>query len=486
MRNFDIRKQADLRVLHGFPLARREGSPTRPKPLAHALRGLLLLSGRICEGLVILFTGLAAPLVAGGEEPVPLALLAVVLAVTHGWAVSGIYEVEVTYGDRRRLAIAVAVILVVLPLSAWATARLGGWVLPPLLPWTGLAVVGILVVRPVIGWVLRRLSRWGQVTRRVLVVGDRDRALEALSLIAGDQSRWAFPVGVCLDRDAPAKPILGGFISGLADVERVVREEAVDDVIVAVPWKETSRLAECLAILKPLTIDVHLFPETPEPFMDGRGLSVLAGVPMARIETRPLSGGRAIAKEIEDRLLGALLLLLISPLIALVAVLIRLDSPGPVFFRQSRYGYDNQPFTCLKFRSMVVRPEEDLVRQATRDDPRVTRVGKFLRSTSLDELPQLINVVGGTMSLVGPRPHAVSHHHQYAQVVDDYRCRHRMKPGITGWAQVNGYRGETATLDLMSQRVVCDLWYIDHWSLWLDLVILMKTPGACLGRRNAY
>ena len=320
----------------------------------------------------------------------------------------------------------------------------------------------------------------------MLVIGDRARAVEALSLIAGDERRWAFPVGICLDRNAPSKAQFGGFIAGLDEAERLVRDEEVDDVIVAVPWTDTERLGQCLSVLKPLTVDVHLFPEAPEPFIDGNGLSVLGGVPMARIATRPLSGWRAFLKAAEDRIIGSILLLLLAPLFALVAIAIKLDSPGPVFFRQSRYGYDNLPFICLKFRSMINRPEELQVRQATRDDPRVTRVGRFLRRTSLDELPQLINVVNGTMSLVGPRPHAVSHHHHYAKVVDDYRCRHRMKPGITGWAQINGYRGETATVELMRKRVVHDLWYIDHWNIWLDLAVLARTPRACLKATNAY
>jgi len=334
--------------------------------------------------------------------------------------------------------------------------------------------------------VLARLARLTQTARRVLVIGDRARALEALSLIAGDERRWAFPVGICLDHDAPSKAQFGGFVAGLEEVERMVRDEGVDDVILAVPWTDTQRLSQCLEVLRPLTVDVHLFPETPEPFMDGTGLSVLGGVPMARIATRPLSGWRAFAKAAEDRILGLLLLLLLAPLMVVIAIAIKLDSPGPVLFRQSRYGYDNRPFTCYKFRSMVTRPEELQVRQATRDDPRVTRVGRFLRRTSLDELPQLLNVVGGTMSLVGPRPHAVSHHHHYARLVDNYRSRHRMKPGITGWAQINGYRGETATLDLMRKRVMHDLWYIDHWSIALDLLILARTPLACLKATNAY
>jgi putative colanic acid biosysnthesis UDP-glucose lipid carrier transferase len=294
---------------------------------------------------------------------------------------------------------------------------------------------------------------------------------------------------VLVDKGGSSRGQLGGFIGALADAEDVVRREAVDDVIVAVPWSQPERLAACLDVFKPLTVDVHLFPDDATPFVVG-GTDLVAGVPLARLRNRPLVGVAAALKAMEDRLLGAILLVLAAPVLLAVAVAIKLDSPGPVLFRQKRCGYDNQPFTCLKFRSMRARPkdapEEEIVTQATREDARITRVGRFIRRTSLDELPQLFNVVGGSMSLVGPRPHALSHHDTYSQLVDDYRCRHRMKPGITGWAQVNGYRGETATVDLMRKRVLHDLWYIDHWSLGLDLAILARTPLACLKGTNAY
>lgn len=487
MRLFDIDRQPSVRTWPDLLNVRRgEGGTNRPRPVAHALRAVLLTAGRLIEAVTIAAAGLAAPLLAGGAAPHPLAVAGVALLAAHGLAAAGLYDGEAGYGRRRAVLGSALLTFVMVPPAALMAAWLGGEAAPPLIPWALLAALGVAAARPAFSLALARMARLSQTARRVLVIGDRARALEALSLIAGDERRWAFPVGICLDRDAPPKPQFGGFISGLDDAERMVRDQGVDDVIVAVPWTDTARLTQCLAVLRPLTVDVHLFPETPAPFMDGNGLSVLGGVPMARVATRPLSGWRAVAKTTEDRVLGVVLLALVSPLMALVALAIKLDSPGPVFFRQSRYGYDNQPFTCFKFRSMVQRPEELQVRQATRDDPRVTRVGRFLRRTSLDELPQLINVVNGTMSLVGPRPHAVSHHHHYARLVDDYRCRHRMKPGITGWAQINGYRGETATVELMRKRVIHDLWYIDHWGIGLDLMILARTPLACLKATNAY
>lgn len=448
------------------------------------LRGQALAGGRLLEAALVAAAGWSVPLVMGGPPPAPLVLLVVALANGHTLAAAGLYRDEAAYGRMPALVLAVLLTLATVPLvavlAAWGDAADNA------LAWGGLAAAWVGLLRPPFGLLLIRLARRSQGARRVLVIGERERALDALSLIAGDERRWAFPVGVCLDREAPSRPVLGGFIAGLDDAERMVREQGVDDVILALPWSDSGRLARCLDVLRPLMVNVHLFPEAPEPFLDGRGLSMLAGVPMPTLGSRPLAGWRALVKEAEDRLLGAVLLLLAAPLMAVIALAIKLDSPGPVFFRQSRYGYDNQPFDCFKFRSMFVRPPETELRQASRDDPRITRVGRLLRRSSLDELAQLINVVNGSMSLVGPRPHAVSHHHHYARLVDDYRCRHRMKPGITGWAQVNGYRGETATVELMRKRVIHDLWYIDHWSPWLDLLILARTPLACLRATNAY
>jgi putative colanic acid biosynthesis UDP-glucose lipid carrier transferase len=201
----------------------------------------------------------------------------------------------------------------------------------------------------------------------------------------------------------------------------------------------------------------------------------------------PMVGTRRLVKDIEDKLLASLGLLLVSPLLLAVALAIKLDSPGPVFFRQWRTGWDGKTFRIWKFRSMRVETAEadGPVHQAKRDDPRVTRVGRMLRRTSLDELPQLFNVLAGEMSLVGPRPHAIGHNVEYSQQIRAYLARHRVKPGITGLAQVRGLRGETEDLTLMSRRVRADIEYINRWSIWLDFSILVRTLFALTGR-NAY
>jgi putative colanic acid biosynthesis UDP-glucose lipid carrier transferase len=471
MRHLDVDQPQGYRawphVLRPGPTAGRGDSPAL---LAHSLRDGMMAAGRVLEAVAVAAAGWLS-----GAAPQPAVAAVAGLLAVQLLQLAGAYDDERSYGGRR-LVLAAAVLAPVAVLAA--TQGLGPW-----LPAAALAAVAArLAWAPVLGLAARR----SRAARRVLVVGDRGRALDVLCLLVAEGRRWAVPVGVLVDREPPPRPLLGGFIAGIDEIERVVGDEAVDDVVVALPWSDTPRLAQCLDRLRPLTVDVHLFPEDAAPYAGGAGVSLLAGVPMARVAARPLAGWRSVAKAAEDRLLGLLALLAASPVMLAVAVAIKLDSPGPVLFRQQRYGYDNKPFTCFKFRSMQVRPEEAEVRQASRDDPRITRIGRFIRRTSLDELPQLFNVVAGSMSLVGPRPHAVSHHHHYARLVDDYRCRHRMKPGITGWAQVNGYRGETSTVELMRKRVLHDLWYIDHWSVALDLKILAMTPIACLRGTNAY
>jgi putative colanic acid biosynthesis UDP-glucose lipid carrier transferase len=215
----------------------------------------------------------------------------------------------------------------------------------------------------------------------------------------------------------------------------------------------------------------------------------IAGVPLLNIFERPMSGWSHVAKAVEDRLLAALLLILGSPVMLLIALAVGLDSPGGVLFRQKRYGFNNEVIEVIKFRTMRADAAEHgqaEVRQAARADPRVTRVGRILRRTSLDELPQLLNVLSGEMSLVGPRPLAVAHNELYAPLIDAYLGRHRVKPGITGWAQVNGLRGETETLAKMERRVEYDLYYIEHWSLGFDLRILARTLLVGFAHPNAY
>ena len=270
----------------------------------------------------------------------------------------------------------------------------------------------------------------------------------------------------------------------------MIRRDQVDQVIVALPWTADRRLREVVGKLEKTPVPIRLAPDVAAFSYPGRRFTTVGRLPMMQLFERPISGWSFLAKNMEDRLLAGGLLIALAPLLALIALAIRLDSPGPVFFRQKRYGFNHNLFDCWKFRTMHHHMTDANAEVLTRrDDARVTRVGRFLRRTSLDELPQLINVVKGDMSLVGPRPHATSAKaagRLYEEAVDAYAARHRVKPGITGWAQVNGWRGETDTLEKIQRRVEYDLFYIDNWSLALDLKILLRTAVVVIGDREAY
>jgi putative colanic acid biosynthesis UDP-glucose lipid carrier transferase len=283
------------------------------------------------------------------------------------------------------------------------------------------------------------------------------------------------------DEEMPV-PVLGA----RDDIINVVRENNVRTVYIAVSL-ENSQLVEQLYLdLANENIDIHWVPNIFSMNLINHSVKEIAGLPLLTLSESPLIGNHRMFKAIEDRVIGLIALLLLSPLMLVIAILIKLDSPGPVIFRQSRTGWNGREFPIWKFRSMKVhQPQSDDLKQATRDDDRVTRIGRFIRKTSIDELPQLFNVLGGSMSMVGPRPHAVQHNTEYGKRIDAYMTRHRIKPGITGLAQINGYRGETDTLDKMKKRVEYDMQYINNWSFWLDIEILIKTFPALL-RNDAY
>jgi undecaprenyl-phosphate galactose phosphotransferase/putative colanic acid biosynthesis UDP-glucose lipid carrier transferase len=228
-------------------------------------------------------------------------------------------------------------------------------------------------------------------------------------------------------------------------------------------------------MLSQLPIPIYLLPdENVAHYLGHRSINV-GTTWAAEIQRAPLTGTEQFVKRCFDVVGATSMLLLFSPLLLLTALLLKLDSDGPALFFQTRNGFNNRKFRIVKFRTMHVIEDGNVIRQATRADPRVTRLGHWLRRTNIDELPQLFNVLCGDMSLVGPRPHAAAHNSEYEKLIADYAFRHHVKPGITGWAQVNGYRGETATTDLMSKRVELDRWYVSNWSMWLDIAILFRT-----------
>jgi Undecaprenyl-phosphate glucose phosphotransferase len=264
------------------------------------------------------------------------------------------------------------------------------------------------------------------------------------------------------------------------------QERHVDGVVIALPSSMGLELEKIMQQVQMLPVDVQVFPDFGGANISARHIQRIGDASVITIVSKPISGWGAFLKMIEDYVIGAICLVLALPAMAVIAVAIKLDSEGPVFFRQRRHGYNHRVIEVLKFRTMRVLEDGASVRQATKNDSRVTRVGAFLRRTSLDELPQFWNVIRGEMSVVGPRPHAIAHNTYYGKLIEKYANRHRVKPGITGWAQVHGFRGETSDPDMMSKRVGYDLAYIENWSIWLDLKIVIMTPFFGVFRRSAY
>ncbi|WP_176758518.1 exopolysaccharide biosynthesis polyprenyl glycosylphosphotransferase [Limimonas halophila] len=332
--------------------------------------------------------------------------------------------------------------------------------------------------------------------------GDSNRLHEALAVIAFDQpdratlwlrrveergrSQGVYVSAFCV----PGRTVaVGGIASAasVADLAELLAQRPVDRVLVVAPGMTGAELTANLHALRRIAVDVDVVANGYDDVFTDRPLGTLVGIPTVRLLRRPLSAQQATVKRLEDLAVSAVALLLLAPLMGLIAVAVRAETPGPVLFRQHRRGVNGQPFQIWKFRTMHAQASAggEEVKQAVRGDPRVTRVGRWLRRTSLDELPQVFNVLHGEMSIVGPRPHAIQHDEWYGSRIPAYIERHRMKPGITGWAQVNGLRGETETLAKMRTRVAHDIWYMTHWSLALDLWILIRTVFV-LGHRNAY
>jgi len=347
----------------------------------------------------------------------------------------------------------------------------------------------ICVLRGVFRYLLGRLARAGLLARNVAIVGVGGQARHLVDELRKRDVPWKRIVGIFDDRKTRIDGEVNGFpvLGDLDDLVGYVRRGLVHDVVITLPWNADERLVSIIGRLRNLPVHVYLGSDLIGYHFPGHRRRHLEGVPVLEIASVPLSGWSGLVKAVEDRILAILALAVLSPLLLSIALAIKLDSRGPVLFRQARYGFNNEVIIVNKFRTMVHdRPPEVGVPQASRDDTRVTRVGRVLRRMSFDELPQLLNVLRGSMSMVGPRPHAVEHNEQYAALIGGYHGRHRVKPGITGWAQVNGLRGRTTTVEQMRQRVEYDVYYIENWSPWLDARIIIRTAVFGWHQRNAY
>ena len=356
--------------------------------------------------------------------------------------------------------------------------------------WFVLAPVMLCSLRAAIRMALRILHAQGHGTRRVAILGcteDAERLAAAL-----EQQPWLGLklCGIYDDRSekrrhTPKHPrcqVLGTS----NDLTNLCRRGDIDVVYIALPLRAEVRTATMLTALADTTVTVYMVADFLCYSLLHAQWSHVGSIPVVSVHNTPFEGVVAWVKRLEDLMLGSLIVLITLIPMAIIAVAIKVSSPGPVFFRQWRYGLSGKKIRILKFRTMTVCEDGPDIKQATKDDRRVTRIGRFLRRTSLDEFPQFLQVITGELSLVGPRPHAVAHNEQYRSMIHGYMLRHIVKPGITGWAQVNGWRGETAEVEKMEQRVRHDLEYIRNWNLLLDLKIIFLTIFGIKNRRNAY
>jgi Undecaprenyl-phosphate glucose phosphotransferase len=411
---------------------------------------------------------------------------------------SDIYEVQIFRGQLRQMTRMISswAFVFLLFIGASFFAKLGGEVSRFWLSAFFVAgLVGLVVERLCLRAMVRAWAREGRLDRRTIVVGSDESGEKLIEALNAQDDSDIDILGVFDDRnDSRALETCAGRakLGKVDDIIEFARRTRVDLVLFALPISAETRILEMLKKLWVLPVDIRLSAHTNKLRFRPRAYSYLGKVPTLDVFEAPITDWDLVMKWLFDHIVGAIILLLASPLMALVALAVKLDSPGPVLFRQKRFGFNNERIDVFKFRSLYHHQADPLASKVvTRNDPRVTRVGRFIRKTSLDELPQLFNVVfKNNLSLVGPRPHAVQGKLQsqlFDEAVDGYFARHRVKPGITGWAQINGWRGEVDSEEKIQKRVEFDLYYIENWSVLFDLYILLKTPLALMTKNeNAY
>ncbi len=354
--------------------------------------------------------------------------------------------------------------------------------------WSLFVFMGLTIERLFVKIALNAVRKKGYNQRFAVIVGADELGRKVAGTLT--ENSWLGIIVSCFFDDDPEKTdkIIGGVkvVGKLTDLVPYVEKNKIDMVYIALPIAYELGIRKVIANLCETTATVYLVPDVFNITLLRLRLVEIAGLPVINLNDTPCSGINYIFKWLEDKILASIILIAISPFMLLIAIVIKLTSPGPVIFTQRRYGINGENIIIYKFRTMTVCEDGANILQASRSDQRVTRIGCFLRRTSLDELPQFINVLNGSMSIVGPRPHAVAHNEQYRKLIESYMLRHKMKPGITGWAQINGFRGETDTLDKMQKRVEYDLHYINNWSILLDLKIMLMTIFKGFSGKNAY
>ncbi|MGH6672184.1 MAG: undecaprenyl-phosphate glucose phosphotransferase [Xanthobacteraceae bacterium] len=425
------------------------------------------------------------------------AIAGIALLAMLAFQIADIYQVQAFRGHEKqymRLASAWSVVfLVVISASFFAKAGdhfsrawLGGFYV--------LGLVVLIAFRRLLFLLVSRWTREGRLDRRTVVVGADNNGESLIRSLAAQRNSEVQIIGVFDDRGDERSPANCQGVQKLGTVDDLVefsRHTRVDLVIFSLPISAETRILQMLKKLWVLPVDIRLSAHTNKLRFRPRSYSYIGDVPVLDIFDRPIADWDVVMKWLFDKVVGGLALIGVSPIMLFVAIAIKLDSKGPVLFKQRRYGFNNELIEVFKFRSMYAdKSDATAEKLVSKGDPRVTRVGRFIRKTSLDELPQLFNVVfAGNLSLVGPRPHAVhakAADRVYDEAVDGYFARHRVKPGITGWAQINGWRGETDSHEKIQRRVEHDLSYIENWSILFDLYILARTPFALLHWESAY
>lgn len=355
--------------------------------------------------------------------------------------------------------------------------------------WMFFGVTFSLAFRMCIYGFLQYQRLQGRNYRRVVIIGAGDLGKKLISQTV--DSPWTgFKIEALFDDNEQVQgSSISGYkvLGGLDEVETFVARNKIDEVWIALPLRAEDRVKELLYALRHQTVNIKLIPDIFGFSLLNHSMTEIAGLPAVNLSDTPMGGGNQLVKALEDRLLGLSIFVLITPILALIALAVKITSHGPILFKQKRHGWDGKIINVYKFRTMKENKEEaGKITQAIKGDSRITMIGALLRRYSLDELPQFYNVIQGRMSIVGPRPHAVEHNELYKDQVNQYMLRHMVKPGITGWAQVNGLRGETDTLDKMKKRVEYDLFYIENWSLLFDLKIIFLTLFKGFSNKNAY
>jgi putative colanic acid biosynthesis UDP-glucose lipid carrier transferase len=414
-----------------------------------------------------------------------LILALIVFSLTFPGAV---YNPRTLLGLARDVLLNWFIVLLILLFFGYASGYLSLFPARMVLAWSIVVPALVFIGHATIPYLLPKVLALEGMRRIAVIAGGNDLGAKLVQQIHGASLLGIQVAGLFDDRSMERRAEVDGIptlgkLSALADY---VKSRHVDLIYITLPMASQPRILNLLNQLRDTTASIYFVPDIFMFDLIQARVDTMSGIPVVAVCETPFYGFNGVVKTLSDYVFAALALIVAAPLMLVIAAAIKMDSPGPVLFRQRRYGLDGREITVYKFRTMTVLEDGGEVRQATRDDKRITRVGRVLRRTSMDELPQFINVMQGRMSVVGPRPHAVAHNETYRKLVDGYMVRHKVKPGVTGWAQVNGFRGETDTVDKMQQRIEYDLAYLRNWSLRLDLMIILKTVLVLFGDRNAY